>query len=59
MKLSTILSFLPLAFAAPAIDKRAAPTVVAPKPAATVAGKSFLNVETFNGIREYICSQVH
>ncbi|CAI6332262.1 unnamed protein product [Periconia digitata] len=51
MKVLALLSFLPLAFAAPAeVDKRAGPTVVAPSPQATVAGKSLLNVESFNGI---------
>lgn len=52
------LTLLPLALAAPApiekdarpVEKRAAPTVIAPSPQATVAGKSFLGVETFNGI---------
>ena len=58
MKASLVLSFLPLALAAPVIEreeapvleKRAAPTVIAPLPAATVVGRSLLNVETFNGI---------
>ncbi|KAF1962320.1 lipase 3 precursor [Byssothecium circinans] len=51
MKVTTILSLLPLAFAAPAqVDKRAAPIVIAPSPAATITGKSLQNVETFNGI---------
>ncbi|KAF2126924.1 alpha/beta-hydrolase [Dothidotthia symphoricarpi CBS 119687] len=58
MKVTSLLALLPLALAAPAplekradpIDKRAAPTVIAPSPQATVAGKSLLNVETFNGI---------
>jgi len=50
MKLSTILTFVPLALAAPAqLEKRAAPTVTAPSPAATIAGKSG-DVETFNSI---------
>ncbi|KAF2686757.1 lipase 3 precursor [Lentithecium fluviatile CBS 122367] len=50
MKVSTILAFAPLAFAAPAqVAKRAAPTVIAPSPAATITGKSG-DVETFNGI---------
>lgn len=48
MKVFAIIAFLPLALAAPA--KRAAPTVVAPSPGATVVGKSSSNVETFNGI---------
>lgn len=51
MKLLAILSLLPLALAAPAqVEKRAGPTVVAPAPQATIAGKSLLNVESFNGI---------
>jgi len=51
MKLATVLTFVPIALAAPAqVNKRAGPTVVAPSPQATVAGKSVLNVETFNGI---------
>lgn len=50
MKLTTLLSLLPLALAAPALDKRAGPTVVAPAPQATVIGKSFLKVESFNAI---------
>jgi carboxylesterase type B len=51
MKLAAVLIFITLALAAPAqVDKRAGPTVVAPSPQATVAGKSVLNVETFNGI---------
>ncbi|KAF2643727.1 alpha/beta-hydrolase [Massarina eburnea CBS 473.64] len=51
MRASIILSILPLAFAAPAqVDKRAAPIVIAPSPAATITGKSLLDVETFNGI---------
>lgn len=51
MKLSAFLTLLPLALAAPAqVQKRAGPTVVAPSPQATVAGKSLLGVETFNGI---------
>jgi carboxylesterase type B len=50
MKISTILAFVPFAFAAPAqVQKRAAPTVIAPSPAATIAGKSG-DVESFNGI---------
>lgn len=45
------LSFLTLAIAAPTqLGKRAAPTVVAPSPQATVAGKDASGVETFNGI---------
>jgi hypothetical protein len=48
MKVSTILAFVPLALAAPAhVQKRAAPTVIAPSPAATIAGKAG-DVETFN-----------
>lgn len=51
MKIAALLSFLPLAFAAPAhVEKRAGPTVVAPSPQATVLGKSLLNVESFNAI---------
>ncbi|KAH8724051.1 Alpha/Beta hydrolase protein [Phaeosphaeriaceae sp. PMI808] len=51
MKLSAVITFLPLALAAPArVEKRAAPTVVAPSPQATIAGKEGGNVETFNGI---------
>jgi carboxylesterase type B len=51
MKLIAALTLIPLALAAPAqLDKRAAPTVVAPSPQATVAGKEGLGVETFNGI---------
>ncbi|KAG9201050.1 hypothetical protein G6514_006430 [Epicoccum nigrum] len=51
MKIASLLSFLPLAFAAPAhVEKRAGPTVVAPSPQATVLGKSLLNVESFNAI---------
>jgi carboxylesterase type B len=51
MKLALALAFVPLALAAPAhLEKRAAPTVVAPSPQATVAGKTLLGVETFNGI---------
>lgn len=53
MKTAVLLCLLPLVFAAPAavpLDKRAAPTVVAPSPGATVVGKSLLGVETFNGI---------
>ncbi|PVI05202.1 alpha/beta-hydrolase [Periconia macrospinosa] len=45
------LSLLPLTLAAPAqVHKRAGPTVVAPSPQATVAGKSSQDVDTFNGI---------
>jgi carboxylesterase type B len=51
MKLALALAFVSLALAAPAhLEKRAAPTVVAPSPQATVAGKTLLGVETFNGI---------
>lgn len=51
MKLSALLPLLPLALAAPAqVQKRAGPTVTAPSPQATVAGKSSSGVETFNGI---------
>ncbi|KAL1592626.1 hypothetical protein SLS60_011042 [Paraconiothyrium brasiliense] len=53
MKVAVLFSLLPLAIAAPAavpLDKRASPTVVAPKPGATVVGKSSSGVETFNGI---------
>jgi hypothetical protein len=51
MKFTAVLALLPLALAAPArVQKRAGPTVVAPSPQATVAGKSLLGVETFNGI---------
>ncbi|KAJ4987658.1 carboxylesterase [Stagonosporopsis vannaccii] len=51
MKVASLLSLLPLAFAAPAnVEKRAGPTVVAPSPQATVLGKSALNVESFNAI---------
>jgi carboxylesterase type B len=48
---SLLISFLPLALATPAqLEKRAGPTVIAPAPAATIVGKSSLNVESFNGI---------
>lgn len=51
MKVAAFLSFLSLAFAAPAqVEKRAGPTVVAPSPQATVVGKSFLKVDSFNAI---------
>ncbi|KAF2798273.1 alpha/beta-hydrolase [Melanomma pulvis-pyrius CBS 109.77] len=53
MKASHFLAFLPLAFAAPApapVEKRAAPTVIAPVPAATVVGRSLLSVDSFMGI---------
>jgi carboxylesterase type B len=51
MRFSTILTFLPLACAAPApLGKRANPTVVAPLPKATVAGVDALDVESFKGI---------
>lgn len=53
MKVSQFLAFLPLAFAAPApapVEKRAAPTVIAPVPAATVVGRSLLSVDSFMGI---------
>jgi carboxylesterase type B len=54
MKLTSVFSILPLvALGAPAPaqhEKHAAPTVVAPSPQATVAGKNLLGVETFNGI---------
>ena len=51
MKVATLLSFLPLTFAAPAhVEKRAGPTVVIPYPQATLLGKSALNVESFNAI---------
>lgn len=51
MKFAVAFTLLPLALAAPAqLEKRAAPTVVAPSPQATVAGKDLLGVETFNGI---------
>jgi carboxylesterase type B len=50
MKVPTILVLVPLAFAAPAqVQKRAAPTVTALSPVATIAGKSG-DVESFNGI---------
>jgi len=45
-----LLGLLPLALAAPADKRAAAPTVVIPSPAATVIGKPGLLVETFNGI---------
>ncbi|KAF2278858.1 alpha/beta-hydrolase [Westerdykella ornata] len=50
MKASLFLTLAPVVFAAPALVKRAAPTVVAPSPAATVVGRSLLGVDTFNGI---------
>lgn len=51
MKLAAVLALLPLALAAPAqVQKRAAPTVIAPAAQATVAGRDLLGVETFNGI---------
>lgn len=51
MKFTAAFALLPLALAAPAnLQKRAAPTVVAPSPQATVGGKDLLGVETFNGI---------
>ncbi|KAI4639737.1 hypothetical protein J4E93_009091 [Alternaria ventricosa] len=51
MKLSILLSLLPLALAVPApLEKRANPTVIAPSPQATVAGINVLGVESFKGI---------
>ncbi|KAF2654595.1 alpha/beta-hydrolase [Lophiostoma macrostomum CBS 122681] len=57
MKLSIVHALLPLALTAPTrlekrapLEKRAAPTVTAPSPAATIVGKSALSVDTFNGI---------
>jgi carboxylesterase type B len=51
MKVLSILTLIPWALAAPAqVQKRAAPTVIAPSPQATVSGKNLLGVETFNGI---------
>ncbi|KAF2748699.1 alpha/beta-hydrolase [Sporormia fimetaria CBS 119925] len=50
MKVSALLTLAPLALAAPALEKRAAPTVTAPAPAATYVGKQGLFVETFNAI---------
>ncbi|CAE7032864.1 hypothetical protein CFE70_004705 [Pyrenophora teres f. teres 0-1] len=51
MKISTVLAFLPLVFAAPPPhEKRANPVVVAPLPQATVTGTNLLNVESFKGI---------
>ncbi|CAO2651951.1 Nn.00g002340.m01.CDS01 [Neocucurbitaria sp. VM-36] len=51
MKVTTILSLLPLALAAPApLEKRANPTVLAPSPQATVVGSDILGVESFKGI---------
>lgn len=51
MKASLFLSLAPVAFAAPAqVQKRAAPTVIAPSPAATVVGNNLLGVDSFNGI---------
>jgi carboxylesterase type B len=49
-----LFALLPTVLAAPAqpvkLQKRAAPTVIAPAPSATVVGKSLLSVESFNGI---------
>jgi carboxylesterase type B len=50
MKLIALLALLPLALAAPALDKRAGPTVVAPAPQATVIGTTGLLVESFKAI---------
>lgn len=51
MKATLFTALLPLALAAPSFEQRAIfPTVQAPSPAATVIGKSLLNVESFNGI---------
>jgi carboxylesterase type B len=50
MRASLLLTLAPLALAAPAIERRAALTVIAPAPATTIVGRSALNVETFNGI---------
>lgn len=50
MKVSAFLALAPLALAAPAIEKRAAPTVIAPAAQATVVGRSLLGVDTFDGI---------
>lgn len=50
MKFASLLPFLPLAFAAQELERRAAPTVSAPAAGATVAGKSSSGVDTFNGI---------
>jgi carboxylesterase type B len=51
MKFLALLTLVSLALAAPAqVQKRAGPTVVAPLPQATVAGKELLGVETFNGV---------
>jgi hypothetical protein len=54
MKFTAAFALLPVALAAPAnlqnLQKRAAPTVVAPAAQATVGGRDLLGVETFNGI---------
>jgi carboxylesterase type B len=51
MKLSSFLTLVPLALAAPAqVQKRAAPIVIAPSPQATITGKDLLGVESFNGV---------
>ncbi|ORY09037.1 Alpha/Beta hydrolase protein [Clohesyomyces aquaticus] len=51
MKLTSLLSVLPLVLAAPApVERDATPTVVIPSPGATVIGKSASSIDTFNGI---------
>ncbi|KAF2122941.1 Alpha/Beta hydrolase protein [Lophiotrema nucula] len=52
MKVTLLLSLIPFVTAAPAVpvEKRAAPVVTAPSPAATITGKTDGSVETFNGI---------
>jgi carboxylesterase type B len=53
MKLIQFLTLLPFAFAAPApapVEKRAAPTVIAPVPGATVVGRASSSVDSFMGI---------
>lgn len=48
--LSILVSFLPFVLAAPALDKRAAPTVSISSPQATIIGATSGKVETFDGI---------
>ena len=55
MRVPRFLPFFPLAFAAPAptpapVEKRAAPTVLAPVPGATVVGRTLLSVDSFMGV---------
>jgi carboxylesterase type B len=50
MRLSYILLLLPVALAAPALEKIAAPTVSISSPQASIVGTSSASVEIFNGI---------